>query len=75
MRLKLFSISYFRYFDSGWNIFDLVIVVASLVDIFAENLNGISVLRGMRLVSTKTQKISAGSSPLVISLRVDPPRT
>ena len=50
------SVFFCRYFDSGWNIFDLVIVVASLVDIFAENLNGISVLRGMRLVSTKTQK-------------------
>ena len=48
--LKLLALSK-EYFDSGWNCFDLVIVVASLVDIFAENLNGISVLRGMRLVS------------------------
>ena len=48
--LKLVALSK-EYFDSGWNCFDLVIVVASLVDIFAENLNGISVLRGMRLVS------------------------
>ena len=50
--LKLLALSK-EYFDSGWNCFDLVIVVASLVDIFAENLNGISVLRGMRLVSEK----------------------
>jgi hypothetical protein len=47
--LKLVALSK-EYFDSGWNCFDLVIVVASLVDIFAENLNGISVLRGMRLM-------------------------
>ena len=54
--LKLLALSK-EYFDSGWNCFDLVIVVASLVDIFAENLNGISVLRGMRLVSENNKTI------------------
>jgi hypothetical protein len=39
-----------EYFDSGWNIFDLIIVVASLIDLSVESVNGISVLRGMRLV-------------------------
>ena len=48
--LKLLALSK-EYFASGWNIFDLVIVIASLVDLFAESINGISVLRGMRLVS------------------------
>merc|ERR1712223_725694 len=38
------------YFESGWNIFDLIIVIASLVDLSVENINGISVLRGMRLM-------------------------
>ena len=47
--LKLLGMSK-EYFQSGWNVFDLVIVLASLVDLFAENLNGVSVLRGMRLV-------------------------
>ena len=47
--LKLMALSK-EYFDSGWNIFDLVIVIASLVDLFAESINGISVLRGMRLM-------------------------
>ena len=41
------------YFESGWNIFDLIIVIASLVDLSVENINGISVLRGMRLVRKK----------------------
>ena len=50
--LKLLALSK-EYFASGWNIFDLVIVIASLVDLFAESINGISVLRGMRLVSSK----------------------
>ena len=48
--LKLLALSK-EYFDSGWNIFDLVIVIASLVDLSVESVNGISVLRGMRLVS------------------------
>ena len=47
--LKLLACSK-TYFDSGWNIFDLIIVIASLVDLSVENINGISVLRGMRLV-------------------------
>ena len=41
------------YFESGWNIFDLIIVIASLVDLSVENINGISVLRGMRLVRNR----------------------
>ena len=40
-----------EYFGNGWNIFDLIIVVASLVDLGLESVDGISVLRGMRLVS------------------------
>ena len=48
--LKLTALSR-DYFASGWNIFDLLIVIASLVDLSVESVNGISVLRGMRLVS------------------------
>ena len=40
-----------EYFANGWNIFDLVIVVASLLDLGLESVDGISVMRGMRLVS------------------------
>ena len=40
-----------EYFGNGWNIFDLTIVVASIVDLGLESVDGISVLRGMRLVS------------------------
>lgn len=47
--LKLLALSK-EYFESGWNIFDLIIVIASLVDLSVESINGISVLRGMRLV-------------------------
>ena len=47
--LKLMALSK-EYFSSGWNIFDLIIVIASLIDLSVESVNGISVLRGMRLV-------------------------
>ena len=47
--LKLMALSK-DYFGSGWNIFDLIIVIASLIDLSVESVNGISVLRGMRLV-------------------------
>ena len=47
--LKLAALSK-EYFGNGWNIFDLVIVVASLLDLGLESVDGISVMRGMRLV-------------------------
>lgn len=39
------------YFACGWNIFDLIIVSASLLDLIFELVDGLSVLRGLRLVS------------------------
>jgi hypothetical protein len=39
-----------EFFRNGWNVFDFVIVLASLVDLGLEIVNGLSVLRGMRLV-------------------------
>ncbi|EFX89321.1 putative voltage-gated sodium channel protein, partial [Daphnia pulex] len=38
------------FFRNGWNVFDFVIVLASLVDLGLEIVNGLSVLRGMRLM-------------------------
>ena len=55
--LKLTALSK-DYFASGWNIFDLIIVIASLIDLSVESVNGISVLRGMRLVSIIETKTS-----------------
>jgi len=53
--LKLTALSK-DYFASGWNIFDLIIVIASLIDLSVESVNGISVLRGMRLVNVLRHK-------------------
>ena len=48
--LKITALGKF-YFTNGWNIFDLIIVVASIVDMGVENIKGLSVLRTFRLVS------------------------
>ena len=49
--LKLGALG-FGFFRNGWNVFDFIIVLASLVDLGLEIVNGLSVLRGMRLVSS-----------------------
>lgn len=49
--LKLMALSK-DYFLCGWNTFDLLIVTASLLDIIFELVDGLSVLRGLRLVNT-----------------------
>lgn len=40
-----------EFFQCGWNIFDLCIVTASILDLIFELVDGLSVLRGLRLVS------------------------
>lgn len=44
------------FFACGWNIFDLIIVSASLLDLIFELVDGLSVLRGLRLVSLAINK-------------------
>ena len=39
-----------KYFQSGWNIFDLLIVAVSLLDLGLESCDGLSVMRAVRLV-------------------------
>ena len=40
-----------EFFECGWNMFDLIIVSASILDLIFELVDGLSVLRGLRLVS------------------------
>ncbi|XP_031618644.1 sodium channel protein 60E isoform X2 [Contarinia nasturtii] len=47
--VKLMALSK-DFFGCGWNIFDLIVVSASICDIFLELLEGLSVLRGLRLL-------------------------
>ncbi|XP_069138424.1 sodium channel protein 1 brain-like isoform X2 [Argopecten irradians] len=47
--VKLTSLSKF-YFGNGWNVFDFIIVIASLVDLGLEDVDGLSVFRSFRLL-------------------------
>lgn len=50
--LKLVAMSPKYYFQEGWNIFDFLIVALSLLELGLEGVQGLSVLRSFRLVST-----------------------
>ncbi|KAF1462470.1 Sodium channel protein type 2 subunit alpha, partial [Pygoscelis antarcticus] len=50
MVLKIIAMHPFYYFQVGWNIFDSVIVILSLVEPFLSNVDGLSVLRSFRLL-------------------------
>ncbi|XP_046574320.1 sodium channel protein 1 brain-like [Haliotis rubra] len=47
--LKLYALNKY-YFKSGWNIFDLIIVIASIIDLGFEEVDGLSVFRTFRLL-------------------------
>lgn len=48
--LKMCAMSPKYYFQGGWNIFDFLIVTLSLVELGLEGVQGLSVLRSLRLV-------------------------
>ncbi|XP_065216673.1 sodium channel protein 60E isoform X2 [Planococcus citri] len=47
--MKIMALST-HFFNCGWNIFDLIIVSASLLDLSFEMIDGLSVLRSLRLL-------------------------
>lgn len=50
MVLKIIALDPYYYFQTGWNIFDGVIVTVSLMEVFLASVGGMSVLRSFRLV-------------------------
>lgn len=50
--LKLIAMSPKYYFQEGWNVFDFIIVALSLLELGLEGVQGLSVLRSFRLVSS-----------------------
>lgn len=38
------------YWKSGWNIFDMIVIAASFVDVGVSSIRGLSVIRTFRLV-------------------------
>jgi hypothetical protein len=49
--LKIIAMAPVTYLKDGWNVFDLIIVTLSLVELGLANIKGLSVLRSFRLVS------------------------
>jgi hypothetical protein len=49
--LKIIAKAPATYLKDGWNVFDLIIVTLSLVELGLANIKGLSVLRSFRLVS------------------------
>ncbi|XP_056868422.1 sodium channel protein type 4 subunit alpha-like isoform X4 [Takifugu flavidus] len=50
MVLKIIALDPYYYFQTGWNIFDSIIVCLSLMELGLSNVEGLSVLRSFRLL-------------------------
>jgi len=49
--LKIIALTPGKFLRNGWNVFDLIIVTVSLIELGLANVKGLSVLRSFRLVS------------------------
>jgi len=49
--LKIIAMTPSKFLKNGWNVFDLLIVTVSLIELGLANVKGLSVLRSFRLVS------------------------
>lgn len=70
--MKIMALSK-EFFINRWNVFDLVIVLASLLDLGLEIGSGLSVLRGMRLVSKLVSIIFHYAQHNVLSMHINFP--
>lgn len=69
--MKLIAMSPKYYFQEGWNIFDFIIVALSLLELGLEGVQGLSVLRSFRLVSTSLfHSMHIINSSVLFQLRV-----
>ncbi|CAF4713197.1 unnamed protein product [Rotaria sp. Silwood1] len=48
--LKLIALTPVKYLKNGWNVFDLLIVIISVVELGLANIKGLNVLRSLRLL-------------------------
>lgn len=55
MLFKLVAMDPYYYFQEAWNCFDGFIVTLSLVELALADVEGLSVLRSFRLVSTHSR--------------------
>lgn len=49
--LKIIALTPIKFIKNSWNVFDLIIVTVSLIELGLANVKGLSVLRSFRLVS------------------------
>lgn len=54
MTFKIIALDPYYYFQQGWNIFDSIIVILSLMELGLSRMGNLSVLRSFRLVSAWT---------------------
>lgn len=50
MTFKIIALDPYYYFQQGWNIFDSIIVILSLMELGLSRMGNLSVLRSFRLV-------------------------
>lgn len=50
MTFKIIALDPYYYFQQGWNIFDSIIVILSLMELGLSGMGNLSVLRSFRLV-------------------------
>lgn len=53
MTFKIIALDPYYYFQQGWNIFDSVIVILSLMELSLSRMGNLSVLRSFRLVPSR----------------------
>lgn len=63
MVLKIIALDPYYYFQTGWNIFDSIIVCLSLMELGLSDVEGLSVLRSFRLVTRSHHAGNFTASP------------
>lgn len=56
MTFKIIALDPYYYFQQGWNIFDSIIVILSLMELGLSRMSNLSVLRSFRLVPGWTHR-------------------
>lgn len=60
MTFKIIALDPYYYFQQGWNIFDSIIVILSLMELGLSRMGNLSVLRSFRLVPACSSCCSGG---------------
>ena len=67
MTFKIIALDPYYYFQQGWNIFDSIIVILSLMELGLSRMGNLSVLRSFRLVHGWARQGASGWGPGVLS--------